>query len=961
MTLLPEVFLSQSVTIGYGPGSGDLSRNGNPVWVIATKATTLYVDLDGNHATGPLTDPDGRKYDYTIAITPFQSYEVYDNSDNDQTGMQLYTIDGTKIAAAWGQDPAEAGPSNPFLDMGTTIPPSLVFNAYKAGTISVDNDGDKRVDPNDEIIYQIVLTNRALYDATNVTVADTLIPQLQYVPNSTFRKSSNPFQNGPIPDSGVSPFPLDEGGTILGTVAAAQNDTIEFRALALGTVVGLSEIKNTAKINIMDGTIFTPSALVPVDDSFVGCSIDFTNSLNGTSVSSYEINSTVFVKLTAAYLDTSNAIQKVTVSIYNDDNGDTELLTLTETTGTSGIFVASLPSSNSGGDAANDGILKAGIDNIIGVTFTNNFYSDNCVANATITPPVYNKPLYLSTNGSGSPDQDLDRIHPGLTSPVDITTASSEQIGYVSVPGVSNGMAIWHSLNDQTPNYKTYNGSTDTFSSETNAPSVNNNKAGVLMSAQSPIDNNEAFLLEINDAREIYLHRWDGTNWTAGSFNPVGGGTVNDKTYFGAQIAYSPNGNALLVWDNNNADDDIHYRTWNGTSKVWSAEMAYTLTSGPLSSRPLENMRLAASPISNEMVLALNDQGDNDDYFMVWNGSSWGNQTQVNSVDSAFERDIEVAYESITGRAIITYAKGDNPGSLYYRTWNGSVLSSESSINIPAGTTNKVVFNKLVSDPNSNKIALASTTLDGDVWFGIWNGSSWGNLTIGTVAKADKINTAMADVAFETSSGDLMAVFYDKGLSTLQYKTFSGGSWSALTPGPTFSNIPRELELYIDPNTTSNKIMLMVNDASNFGASVLWSGTNWGAKINYSSNTALNGDNTGDPMTFFWTPTLQKVLIPSTTFMQAPSMCSTFSLPIGGTLGTQLYLSDINGTMPANPAISARLKNNGATFIELLNPTYNAGLLTFTGSLDSTVTIPAGQKIELEINTVQIGVSFKID
>jgi hypothetical protein len=31
-----------------------------------------------------------------------ESARVYDNSDNDQTGMRLYTLDGTLITTAWG-------------------------------------------------------------------------------------------------------------------------------------------------------------------------------------------------------------------------------------------------------------------------------------------------------------------------------------------------------------------------------------------------------------------------------------------------------------------------------------------------------------------------------------------------------------------------------------------------------------------------------------------------------------------------------------------------------------------------------------------------------------------------------------------------------------------------------------------------------------------------------------------
>ena len=243
--------------------------------------------------------------------------------------------------------------------MGTTIPPSLVLNAFKTANLTTDNDTDGKVDPNDVITYRIIVSNRALYDAMTITVADTLPTQLQYVSGSMVRKSSVPANNGPIANSGSTPFPLDEGGKVFGTFLANQVDTLEFKVTALGPVVGLSEVKNTARIITVDGRFYNPSATLPVDNSFTGCVIDFTNAAYTTTAASYQVNSPVYIKLTAAYLNTSAAVQTVVVTLKNNTNGDSETLTLTETTGTSGIFTASFPTSNSAGDALNDGILKA--------------------------------------------------------------------------------------------------------------------------------------------------------------------------------------------------------------------------------------------------------------------------------------------------------------------------------------------------------------------------------------------------------------------------------------------------------------------------------------------------------------------------------------------------------------------------------------------------------------------------
>ena len=56
----------------------------------------------------PVVDPNGVACDAAYAMAALESRTLYD-PDKDQTAMRVYTLDGTLIAAAWGQDPAVAG------------------------------------------------------------------------------------------------------------------------------------------------------------------------------------------------------------------------------------------------------------------------------------------------------------------------------------------------------------------------------------------------------------------------------------------------------------------------------------------------------------------------------------------------------------------------------------------------------------------------------------------------------------------------------------------------------------------------------------------------------------------------------------------------------------------------------------------------------------------------------------
>ena len=77
---------------------GTITVNGNPVWVTATKNTTLYVDYTGDRV-GSLTDPQGGKYDEIRQVSALEVVRLFD-PDKDQTGMRVYTLDGTLIAGA---------------------------------------------------------------------------------------------------------------------------------------------------------------------------------------------------------------------------------------------------------------------------------------------------------------------------------------------------------------------------------------------------------------------------------------------------------------------------------------------------------------------------------------------------------------------------------------------------------------------------------------------------------------------------------------------------------------------------------------------------------------------------------------------------------------------------------------------------------------------------------------------
>lgn len=421
-TLVTDEYLTGAFSVGWAPGTADLSGNGSPVWVTSIKPTTIYVDYDGNAATGALTDPLGRKYDVAYTLTAFESKQIYD-PDKNQTGMRVYSLDGTVITGVWGEDPSKAGAGLPYLDVGFNIPPFPQAVVVKTGGIH-DTNGNNLLDPGETLQYTITAKNLGVVTFFNTIVSDTLPAEVTYIANSTL------FNGTPITDSTTPPaatlFPLDEGGINVGNIPVNNTFYVTFQVTAKAFPPVYSKVTNTAEV-YAGGDGFQVSVTTPANGVVSQCTIDFTDT-GGTAVTLYQENNTVYVKVADGDKNTnSTALETLTVVVQNTNNGDRETVTLTETGNNTGIFTGNRPSSITNGGTIEDGILKAVAGDTLQVSYTDPIFEDSCTDSAQITVPALVKPLYLSTDGSGSPDQDLDRIDPVATS--DTSTASSLALG----------------------------------------------------------------------------------------------------------------------------------------------------------------------------------------------------------------------------------------------------------------------------------------------------------------------------------------------------------------------------------------------------------------------------------------------------------------------------------------------------------------------------------------------------
>ena len=152
--LIPEERLTSFTSIAWAPGSRDGSGNYNPIWITPTAETTVYVKFDGNlTGTSSTISPCGIPYDIAIPIGYLDSYRLYDMNDNDQTGTAIYTCDGVKFTAVWGQDSHANGvaspPGSPSQDVGYVLEPKCLDALIFA------NDDSRFTEPNTPVTIQV--------------------------------------------------------------------------------------------------------------------------------------------------------------------------------------------------------------------------------------------------------------------------------------------------------------------------------------------------------------------------------------------------------------------------------------------------------------------------------------------------------------------------------------------------------------------------------------------------------------------------------------------------------------------------------------------------------------------------------------------------------------------------------------------------------------------------------------
>ncbi len=406
--------------------------------------------------------------------------------------------------------------------------------------------------------------------------------------------------------------------------------------------------------------------------------------------------------------------------------------------------------------------------------------------------------------------------------------------GVLAAVPIGKATVVWADSGANSPRLSQYDGATYSDGEAT----VNAGQWTVVTSASSST-RNEVIAVGVDTNGTITGEVIKAGNATLIPLT-LGSGTPTDRQGFG--VAYEQtSGDAMLVW---NDGSNLNYSVYNGSTWTTPGTIAGYTGAAP------QHMQLVSQPGGDGMALIISD-ANADDHAMVWNGSSWGHAITLDTTGTAAEdqTSIAVAFEAQSGRAMVAYAKAAD-ANVYFRVFDGSVWGPEAA----AGNYLEAASPRwltLASDPTSNRIAMgliSSSATQSFTSFSVWNeggSSSWGNRTAVAIQNTTT-NAPTAAVAYESKSGDLLAVYGSTTANTVNYRTLgSTGVWSATQTGPNAGGVVGALRLNSDP--TTNNIMLGMQTTSGRLSFSDWSGSAWqSSPVLASTNTgsSLNTTNT---------------------------------------------------------------------------------------------------------------------
>lgn len=394
-----------------------------------------------------------------------------------------------------------------------------------------------------------------------------------------------------------------------------------------------------------------------------------------------------------------------------------------------------------------------------------------------------------------------------------------------------SGILVYGEGTVATPRFRQL--SVGTLSSESSAVATQATIRHVVVKAAP--NRNEMIAGIQTTAGNVYVIRWDGSTWSNEWNVAVGDGNLQRF-----DVSYEQNsGDALVAYTANAAtNNELVYRTWNGTS--WSGATTYNVlrTSGII-----DAIQLEPQPSSDNIAIAWGDRNF-DLSANLWNGSSWAgepaaaletNLSKVGTSTTLTTWSFDLAFETLSGDLLVVWGVDALTDARYATR---SAAGAWSTVTTNTSFLEEATDMELSSDPNSNYIAYANITDNGgDADAAIWNGSAWGPFSnFDTAVDTVAAGTSGLSVSWISSgTQDRAIVTYDDanaaGVDWLYYNK-NTNAWSALQTdyagAPAPAGVDDKLHrLRVNPLNKSELFLLVIDANSDlFAKKLSFDGTN---------------------------------------------------------------------------------------------------------------------------------------
>ena len=239
----------------------------------------------------------------------------------------------------------------------------------------------------------------------------------------------------------------------------------------------------------------------------------------------------------------------------------------------------------------------------------------------------------------------------------------------------------------------------------------------------------------------------------------------------------------------------------NWTGSAWSAKNNANAVSGTV-----QWTALKANPVRTEKILVTLDN-QNDVIAQIWNGASWTSQTMTDNANLNTKKAFAAGVMK-SGKVMVAY-NNNTAGMVAYKTWDGSSWSDQQNLTI--GGSAQIEWMEIASSNQSDRLMLvvqtAVTSTYADIYAVPWNGTNW--LTpVQLEDQSDNTSLQNFDVAFEYSSDEVLVVWSDQALTTVQHNTYSFSSgWG--TPGTGYNvGTANIISFRLAPYPGTNRIMM---------------------------------------------------------------------------------------------------------------------------------------------------------